>query len=269
MTATYNASAAHERFQDLADLRRFARKLVELWDRGRGTSFKMKIEYINQGGPLIWSYTQHSVELMRTILDLSAQDRMVIAVPLIRLMVENAMTSIWVYLSPPATRAVVHEGLRQQRAAIADIIKVGAEGFDESNLDEVNKKLKDFEGDNLPAGQHFDQRCKQIVAGLGVYASWRILSSLSHAGMALGDFYLVETHEPPYLILNEDARLDYHEAWFGTAICMLIVSMKACDLIDARGGHKTQLERAARRMGISLDFALVDEQSTNGAQSAN
>ncbi len=54
---------------------------------------------------------------MRTIIELSEADRMLHAMPLIRLMVENAMTAIRLYLEPRNARAIIKEGFRQRRAA--------------------------------------------------------------------------------------------------------------------------------------------------------
>jgi len=250
----YNAAALHDRFRDLAEIRAFARKLIAQWDRADNLPFEMKTEYIQGGGPMIWSYAKHSIELMRTVLDLSEQNRMVIAIPLIRLVTENAMTSIWLYLEPGNARAMVHEGFRQRRAALQDILQTGVEGFDTSHVDDANRVLDDFADADLPAGRHFDQRCKEIVGGFNVYCSWRVMSSYSHAGMAMGDFYLFETAEAPGIGFNKGAVMDYHEAWLGTAVCMMIAAMKTCNEIDGKGRLRAQIERAMSRMNIGVEL---------------
>ncbi|BAS11754.1 hypothetical protein AHiyo8_00570 [Arthrobacter sp. Hiyo8] len=254
---TYNAEAIHEKFHDLAELRAFARKQIAHWDRIRQESFEMKAEYVEGGGPMIWSYTNHVVELMRTVLDLSAQNRMIIAVPLIRLVVENAMTSIWLYLEPSNARAVIHEGFRLRKAAVENIIETGSDSVDKSQVDEIKQVLDEFADSDLPGGRHFEQRCRQIFDGLPVYCSWRVMSSFSHAGMAMGDFYLAETETAPGLAFRPDAELESHEAWLGTAVCMLLASLKACNEIDGKGSLRAQVERAAKKMGITLNFAAA------------
>jgi hypothetical protein len=250
----YNAAAVHDRFRDISEMRSFARWLIEQWDRTDAQDFVMRNEYVQGGGPMIWSYAKHSVELMRTVLDLSEQNRMVIAIPLIRLVTENAMTSIWLYLEPDNARAMVHEGFRQRRAALQDILLTGAEGFDSSHVDDANRVLDEFADADLPAGRHFDQRCKEIVGGFSVYCSWRVMSSYSHAGLAMGDFYLFETDQAPGVGFNKVAVMDHHEAWLGTAICMLIAAMKACNEIDGKGRLRSQLDRAMRRMKIGVEL---------------
>ncbi|MCU1566304.1 MAG: hypothetical protein JWQ56_1241, partial [Pseudarthrobacter sp.] len=39
----------------------------------------------------------------------------------------------------------------------------------------------------------------------------------------------------------------------GAAVSMLIISMKLCDNIDYKGGLKSQLDRAAKRMPIEYE----------------
>lgn len=217
----------------------------------------MKSEYVGAGGgAVIWSFSNHVVSLMRTVLDISEQDRVIIAVPLIRLMVENTMTGIWLYLEPSNIMAILKEGFTKRKAAIGNIIETGAEGFGSSDLEEVDRILGAFDNSTLPP---FEQRCRQIDGGLSVYCTWRVMSTYSHAGMGMADFYLEEIEEEPGLALVPDAGLENHEAWLGTAICMLIAAMKLVDNIDYAGGLKSQLERAAQRMGISLAFAKASK----------
>jgi hypothetical protein len=212
----------------------------------------MKREFDRGGGHVIWSYTNHIAELMRTVIDLSEQDRMVIAAPLIRLMVENAVTSIWLYLEPENVRAVIHEGLRQRKAALENIVETAAEGFAQSDIDEAAAEMDEFAEHDLPAGRRFEQRCRSIAGGLDLYVSWRVLSSLSHAGMAMGDFYLEEVEEEPYVAFVPDAVLPQHEAWLGTAICMLLVALKTTNAIDGKGRLRSQVARAEKRMGVTM-----------------
>lgn len=249
----YNAAAVHENFRDLAELRTFASKLIEQWDRAQLKPFLMKIEYDGAGGgAILWSFTNHVVNLMRTVLDLSEQNRVIIAVPLIRLMVENTMTGIWLYLEPNNTWAILNDGFRQRKAAMTGVIGINAEGFDQSDVEEIDRVLETFDSAPLPP---FEQRCNQIEGGKAIYVVYRMLSAYCHAGMAMGDFYLNEIEEEPGLERVPDATVANHEASLGTAICMLIAAMKLCDNIDYKGGLKSQIDRAAKKMGLSLGFA--------------
>ena len=192
---------------------------------------------------------------------------MVVAVPLIRLLLENMITAVWLYLYPDRARALVHEGLRNRVAAIREIIGHGAAGFTQETLDEWTGYLDEFGADARQEGRHFEKRCKAIVDGLGVYTTWRMASSLSHAGMSMIDFYLVEAAKsddnPLGIALNHSATLPSHEAWLGTAACTLLGSMKAYDLISAKGRQKTQIVDGAKRMGIGLEFRPASSHTTD------
>ena len=261
MPETFNTSAVHAQFQDLNSMRAFANRMIGYWDRDHGRTFNLKIEYAEATGPVIWAYTNHVVELMRTVLELSKADRMIVAVPLIRLILELTMTSIWIYLEPARVRGVIHESLRQRRAGIKDILELGAEGFSEELLQKVSMEMDEFAADAHPGGRHFEQRCREIVDGLGVYATWRVMSSLSHPGLAMADSYLVEaprtSANPLGIHFSSNKKLGDREAWLGTAIGMLLASLKVCDLIDADGRRRSQIASGAKKLGISLDFRLV------------
>lgn len=188
---------------------------------------------------------------------------MVIAVPLIRLTIENTMTAVWAYLAPAAAaRAILHEGFRLRRAAILDILKVGTAGFNDADLDRIEADLLEFSADKATEEKEFRALCDQIAGGLGIYATWRVMSSYSHAGMQLTDHYLEEVpvseqaHDG--VVFNPDAKIDHHEAWLGTAVCMLIGSIKICNQIEVKGRSRTRIENAAKRRGVSLDFAFKD-----------
>lgn len=257
----FNASVQHDRFKDLAELRGFVQRFIDLWDRERERGVEIKITH-TKAGPAIWSLANHSVELTRTILLLSEQNRLVVAVPLIRLLLENMITGVWLYLSPNSAPGLVHEGLRNRVAAIREVLGYGSAGFTEETLAEWTGYLDEFGADASREGRYFEQRCKAIVDGPAVYTTWRMASSLSHAGMSMIDFYLVQSERsddnPLGISLNHNATLPSHEAWVGTAGCTLLGCMKSYDLISAKGRLKTQIAGGAKRMGVGLEFRLVD-----------
>ncbi len=250
----------HPLLRNAHEIRQFIAKLLKLWDRDGEKDFSMKSEFARGNGPMIWSLTNHTVELARTVVDLSAHDRMLVAMPLIRLSIENAMTAVWLLVSPDSAGALMHEGLRQRRAAIEQVVKLGATGFDESSLAAAAAELEEFSGMKSDQGQQLQKRFEAIQGGANIYVSYRIASSLSHAGVILADAYLEETpitaDAPLGIALAPDRRLDADESWLGTEASMLLTAMTACDRIDGRGGKKNQLADAARKLGVSMDFEL-------------
>ena len=241
------------------------KRLISLRDRDIDKPFDMRSEFARGTGPMIWSLTNHTVELARTVVDLSAADRMVVALPLIRLCMENAMTAAWLLISPRAVDATVHEGMRQRRAAIRDLLDQGIEGFDADSMAAAESAVGEFAQGKSPEGQHIDRRFKAMKGGAKMYVSYRVASSLSHAGMTLGDFYLEEVPvslaAPAGLAFMPNKKMDSHEAWVGTAASMLVVAMTACDRTDSKRSQKNQLVKAAATLQIDTDFQLVDPPS--------
>ncbi|WPR91330.1 hypothetical protein [Microbacterium rhizosphaerae] len=257
----FNAPALHERFKDLAGMRAFAQQIIDWWDRDRGRDFKMKTEYVQGAGPIVWTYATHAVEVMRVVLRQSELGRMAVVASEVRLMIELGMTSIWLYLQPvPAAKALLHETLRQHRATVRDAIAVGHDGFEEL-LKRLDAEQAENDGDSSPTGKSFEQRCRAIDGGLEMYVMWRLYSRMSHATGNLADHYLLEVpisaENPLGIALNPDGEEDTHESSLGLAICMLLVALKACDLIDAEGRRTTQIRTAAKKIGLGLDFKLI------------
>jgi hypothetical protein len=267
----FNVGAEHIRFKDVAEMRRFAQRFIDLWDRDRDRQVTMLVEYANAGGPVIWSLANHSVELCRTLLLLSEQNRLIVAMPLMRLMIENAVSAVWLHLKPEAGRAMVAEGLRQRVAAIREIISQDAAGFTQETLDDWQSQLDEFKIDAHPEGKSFEQRCLAIDGGGSLYTTWRVASSLSHAGMAIGDFYLesaeITNSNPLGIEMHPDAVLSPHEAWLGTSICMLLTSLKAFDYVTEKRRFRAQIDAGAKRMGIELNFKLKQQSTAAGEPS--
>lgn len=138
-----------------------------------------------------------------------------------------------------------------QPVPFENLVETEAEGFDRSDIDEIDVIMETLDIELPP----FEQRCRQIVGGLQIYIHWRRLSTYSHAGMGLGDFYLAEITEPPGLAFVPDAKLQGHESWLGTALCMLLAAMKVCNLMDGKGSLKSQIEQAVRKIGVPMVFA--------------
>lgn len=253
------SDAHHESFRTPAEIRAFTRKLIALWERDRERPFDMKAEYANGAGPMIWSLTNHTVRLAQAV-DILATDgvSLLVAVPLIRLCIDNAMTCAWLLVSDKAAGGLVHEGMRQRKAAIEGIVQRGVAGFDDSTLAEAIKELEEFTPMKLAEAQYIQRRFLALEDGAAMYDTYRIASSLSHAGAVLADSYLrtvPETQEFPLgVALDHNDELDNEESWLGITASMLTLALTACNQIDARGRMKTQLEKASKTLGVSMEI---------------
>ena len=243
-------------------LRGLINRLIDSWDRDRARGVEMKSEYARANGPMIWSLTHHTTRLARTVVHLSNSGDMLVAAPLIRLCIENAMTASWLLVGQDAASALIHEGLRQRKAAIDGILNHGGHSFDAADVERAADELDEFEGLGTGEGRHIEQRFTALVGGAEVYSTYRIASSLSHAGMVLADFYLrvVQKSEdaPLGIALNPDPDAEKSAAWLGTTAAMLALAMNAFNAIDKEGRQKSQVESALRQLGVSGEIVLVN-----------
>lgn len=220
-------------------------------------------------GLVIWSLANHSVELSRSILDLSSRDRLVVSVPLIRLLIENLVTSEWLYLMPDAGRALIHEGLRTRVAGMREATERGTDGFTQESLDSWMTELASVAADASFEGRSFQARCHALVGGDALYTTWRVASALSHAGLAMSDFYVVPSEasdeNPLGVGVARGRKLPGHEHWLGVAAAALLRTIKAYDLVSLPHGFAGSLDACARELGVNLDVRLADGDSSGAS----
>lgn len=210
---------------------------------------------------MIWGLTNHNVEIARTVVDLFNQGRMLIAMPLVRLAIDNAVTAAWLSFSPLATAALVHESLRQKKAAIAQIVQMGAKGFDAESLARAAVELEEWEDKKSPLAGNVEQRFKS-VSGEQAYNLYRIASSMSHASMNLADNYMVgvdaTTDNPLGVEFDPDGRLFAEDSWLGVLASMVLLSMNTCDQVSEPSRFKNQLSKMSRDFGVPTAVKFTD-----------
>lgn len=240
--------------------------LIDLWDRGEPVEIQTEFA---PAGLVIWSLANHSVELSRSILALSSQDRLVVSVPLIRLLIENLVTSEWLYLMPNAGRALIHEGLRTKVAGMREATERGTDGFTQESLDSWMTELASFGTDASVEGRSFQARCHAVVGGDELYTTWRVASALSHAGLAMSDFYLISSEAsdeyPLGVGVARSRKLPGHEYWLGVAAAALLRAIKAYDLVSLPHGLAGPLDLSARQLGVNLEVRLADDDSADAS----
>ena len=257
-------------FRDLEEIKQFIRRHIDLWDRERGRALQMKAEFAKGTGPLIWGLTNHAVVTARALLLLISNGPLIAAIPQVRLMMDLGVTSDWLSVHPNAAGALYYEHLRQRKAAIEEVLVGKKPGLTEEARDMILAEMDEFVGDKHPTGQYTDKRFKAMEGGADVYINYRIASAFALASADLADTYLIAippSAESPLGIAlspDEDIDLSQREAWVGTAASMLVLALTAANTIDSKGRFKTQLTKAANRLGVSMDIQLA-KPATAGA----
>jgi|GEM_PF-5543205 len=128
-------------------------------------------------------------------------------------------------------------------------------------LIEAEERVRDLaKHESAPAGK-FEQRCNQIVGGRDLYVHYRILSQVSHAGLALLDPYLLEvdkdSENPVGYAFLKKANYTAAEVSLGYQISMLCLTLTTWDNISKDHPNSSRLQSVSDRFGCSRIIQLV------------
>lgn len=223
----------------------------------RGT-FMLKEGIHPSNGLMIHTLTHHTVRLSKAILIGADAGLDVELMPQIRTSMECAVTAAWLLVTKDAGLALTREGARQRKAALEGMVSFGHDASES-----LAETLQTF--DNLfpfasGEGASFEKRCKALEGGAELYLTYRAASLYAHAGMGIADHYVTASPSPDPtnlgLMVNTGAQLETIETWIAFQACMLLIAQKACDTARARAQHRTQLAKAAKRLGIVGELPL-------------
>lgn len=240
-----------------AELVAFAQKLIRLWDQHADRPFNIEGGRQPAGAVMARALTMHTVELGRAILVLYKNGMTFQAVPLVRHAMESAMTAAWLSVQDRAGIGMVRSGENSRRQIFEDLERQGRT-YPEHIRTEIAKTLEDLKADDAPEARKLEARFKAVIGGDGMYVMYRMASGLSHPGTALTDHYVVAAEEADLgveFVVNK--TFEESEAWLGIYVCMAILAQTATDNLDSKHPHKTQLRKAANRIGISANIILA------------
>ncbi|WP_133161177.1 hypothetical protein [Microterricola pindariensis] len=117
-------------------------------------------------------------------------------VPVVRMILECAVTAAWLLVAEGSGGAMVMKGSEQRTTALKDI---GKRGMDvQESLQEVSDKIDELVGAGVAStGWVFQQRCEALSGGAMIYTLYRVFSAESHAGLRVADLYCVTDDASP------------------------------------------------------------------------
>lgn len=227
------------------------------WDgRTPGTlSYRSELDSARAVG--ILTQTHHAVRAARAVLQLDLTTVGIEIMPLVRLIMECAVTSAWLLLTPGSGQTLIRDGARQRVKALNDITALGDEPG--PALDQALKAIAALENAQGPPSFAFEQRCQRLEGGDRLYLTYRVFSAESHSGMGVADFYTVATGKGPIgLAFNPEARSSVRSPTVGIAACMLLLAVNSHELAGPKPTHTTQIRRAAQRLGVGTRIVASD-----------
>lgn len=210
-------------------------------------------------GIVVFGLTSHIHALAKAVTTLYEADQSVAAIPLVRLMIECAVTAMWVELAgESSTQMLLREQARAVHLVYQEFVKAGMPS-DESTLQRIEEEMKrSFEGSGptRAVAQQFAQLCRDVEGGDSAYASYRAASEVSHASVSVADLYgdELQSDDPgvvPFVVYTSPK--DYiPETWLGVALLMTMHATSAWSRIDSEHRHEARMRELHARMGTDF-----------------
>lgn len=240
------------------DLFAMIERLSAIWAARREEGWTTSSDYPLALGPFVYAYASQTVELAEATAVLVRAGRAHAAVALVRAAMEFALTAAWLSVEP-LTDDLLWHGARRRRATLSDIHEL--ELLDvENELDAETRDLVARSGQPARQAAVFEDRCRRLVGGRQMYATYRVLSGYCHPEVFAADRWIVEApegSEMPVRLLAEPRKLE-DETVTGTAGSMMLQALLAAESLQAESSYLDELRGIARELGVAESIALVD-----------
>jgi hypothetical protein len=223
------------------------RELLDAWNAERPAS-RLSPSAHSAYGPMLFGHVAHVHSLAEGVLTLHHNNQTLVAMPLIRQMIEFTIRSIWLYLYRENLREVVWEGERQRKNVLEAAAASKSIPSNDPSLIRTLDWLEENRGvKGATDGARFQQICEEIAGGDGPYTQYRIASNYTHAGTILVDQYVVMEGAGDQVRIQFRTRppLAGADAWINTAAFMLILAGITWDHVDKSHLHRRLLRRVA------------------------
>ncbi|TQM96086.1 hypothetical protein FB476_0946 [Ornithinimicrobium humiphilum] len=176
-----------------------------------------------------------------------------VQMPIVRAILESAMTVLWVDKVEDAAAAFLNEEIRQ-RNNLQNTLRETP--WFAAHADQVAHAGDDPQPTSAAEEARRFNRLLERLGAQDFYAFYRLLSAVTHPSVTLTDCYLEgdDGRGFPFTLMPRAERLSSSEgnAWL-MAVCMLWTA-RTVNYYDGDKQRRSQLRRLGRDMGIKVDF---------------
>lgn len=239
------------------EIRNLIESLCRMWDASTRSDYEGRAELDEERAVAIHTTAHHATRMARALLLVDEQLDGIEGVPLARSVLESAITAVWLLLTPDSGHLIVREGAKARKVALEDLIAQGEEagpGYEQAVV-----TLDYYQEQGLSGASHLLQRSRAFQGGDQLYSIYRAFSGRSHPGVGIMDFYVVENPASDIgMSFNPDAVDDAREATLGVTAHCLLLALYADELARRKPHRTTQLEKAAKKLGMTLELVRAD-----------
>lgn len=215
--------------------------------------------------------SRHAYETASAIRLLLDNGHTLSAVPLIRLVYECALTSVWLVQSEgtEAVKAFMHEYARSNRSMKLSLRKAMSATFRDNADSIADADVEPYRG-SLDNAQRFDLICEDLTpGGADAYVYYRALSGFSHAGVRLLELYF----EPdpaggPMPAVRPDPREPFEDNFLLFMTCASLVwAGRPITYLAENKEYRDHLRRAGKQLGVTSELQLSKKYYQRHAES--
>jgi hypothetical protein len=232
-------------------------ELLSIWDaHARDGQVHLRTDLSHLAtGVIVRGLTAHAVECGRGALTLYKASQPLAALPLIRAVMEDAITAAWLLGSQDAWKSFLSGGAQKRKVLLADLMRqdFGRAGA-AARMDEMQKLIDSL---GRISDSTVESRFRSVDATGALYTAYRVASSLTHAGPLLTDLYTMEAPGTPLgLAYRGHPAFTTTNAWLGTAATCLTHAMTVWDSCQTDRPDRQRLEGIAERLGVRSSFPV-------------
>lgn len=235
------------------DSRAILRYLIQLWETQPLQGDVVIRPSHQEAAVSIWALTFHAIDCARGVLTLFEAGQSIPAVPVVRLLLEDAVTAGWLSVFPDKHRALLREGVNQRTKLYRELI--GKEVVGEFAAEQLAEAEALAEILRDAGGYVLEQRMSDLKDTDGLYTHYRLLTGQSHAGVGVVDMYVSgDERSPVGVSLDRFGSLPAASGIIGTAASMLLLAMIAWDSIRGERLWEHELTELAGRRGTVTEW---------------
>ena len=241
------------------DYRAVVSELLALWDEQiEKSTVTLRLDLAYWATPiLVRGLTAHAVDAARAVLTLYRAKQTIAAVPLVRAVMEDALTAVWLLADADAARSFRSDAAMQRARTLREILSRVDDPADvEAKLRESRSIIEEL---GTPSRHLIEQRFRALDGGDGgLYLQYRIMSSLTHAGAGVIDLYSApDDRAPTRAVFRAYGAHPTAAAWMSSTATYLLHALGAWDACQLDHPQAARLRALADRMGLRSEYAVA------------
>ena len=226
----------------------------ELWPSSANTVGIPVIDGRQITGIGTYVLARHAVETNRAILLLWNQGMQLQAIPLMRALMESAVTASWMTITKDSGLASLHFVATERIKLLNDLQQISS--YENDGISQWEEIKKQHSSSASSEAKQFEQRCNSLEGGEGIYAIYRLLSGLSHPSLNLVESYTKQDIRSEHGFIFTDAHLQkLEETLLAFNTCMLALALAAWGKYEESGALALKVRTLGDRFGIRTKIA--------------